>query len=181
MKNLDKLTYEEAETEAQKIFNALKKKIGKVPNLYATVANSPVALAAVLSYAEKLNSGEFNPKEVEAIALAVSQENECHYCLSAHTAIGNMLGYTVEETIGLRNGNIEDTKLQALVKLTQKIVETKGWPQQQLVDDFFVAGYSKAALVELIGFVSLNIFNNYLNHIAETEVDFPSYPELEKV
>ena len=181
MKKLNTLTYEEAKPETQKIFDALKKKVGKVPNLYATIANSPVALEAILNYGEKLKSGEFTPKEVEAIALSVSQENECHYCLSAHTAVGQIVGFTIEETIGLRSGNVEDSKLQALVRLAKDIASSKGWPQQQLIDDFLAAGYSKAALVELIGFVSLNVFNNYLNHIAETEVDFPAYPELEKV
>ena len=92
-----------------------------------------------------------------------------------------MVGFTIEETIGLRNGNVEDSKLQALVRLAKDIASSKGRPQQQLIDDFLAVGYSKAALVELIGFVSLNVFNNYLNHIAETEVDFPAYPELEKV
>lgn len=181
MKKLNTLTYDDAPKEAQKIYDGLKKKLGMVPNLYATAANSPAALGAILQYGEALKKGEFNAQEVEAIALSVSQENSCQYCLAAHTAVGKMVGITDEETLNLRGGKSFDPKLNALVSLAKEIAETRGYPSDESVDQFFEVGYSKAALVELIGFVSLNIFNNYLNHIAETEVDFPQAPELSQV
>ncbi len=178
MAKLEALTPENASTEAKGIFDALKKKLGMVPNLYATIAHSPAALNAILGYGEALGKGTFSPKEVEAIALAVSQSNECNYCLAAHTAVGKMQGFKEEETLQLRKAEIEDAKLSALTKLAQNITETKGHPDQKLIDDFYAVGYDKGALVDLIGFVSLNVFNNYVNHIADTEIDFPTPPAL---
>ena len=35
------------------------------------------------------------------------------------------------------------------------------------------AGYGEGEIAEIIAAVALNIFSNYFNHIAETEVDFP--------
>ena len=39
---------------------------------------------------------------MQAINLAVSQANECNYCLAAHTALGKMAGFSEEETLDLR-------------------------------------------------------------------------------
>lgn len=173
MTKINALTYEQAAPQTQEIFDALKSKIGMVPNLYATIGHSPAALNAILGFGEALGGGELNAQEAEAIALAVGQENECGYCLSAHSAIGKMVGFSEEETLQLRQANIEDPKLNALTQLAQAIAATRGRPSQTLLDNFFNAGYSQGAFVELIGYVALNTFTNYFNHIAETDIDFP--------
>lgn len=178
MRNLEALTKEQASEESGKIFDAVKGKIGMVPNLYATIGNSSKALNAILTFGDNLGGGEFSNKEIEAVALAVSQKNSCDYCLAAHTALGKMNGLSEEETVDIRTGEIADNKLHALTTLAANITETRGFPEQQLIDNFFSAGYSKAALVEVIGLVALNTFNNYTNNIADTEVDFPKAPAL---
>lgn len=179
MKNLQPLSYENASKETQAIFDNLKEKIGSVPNIYATIGNSSKALSGLLSLNETLSQGEFNGKEVEAIALAVAETNACGYCLAAHTAIGKMQGLTEEETVEIRNGEISDTKLKALTDLAKDITDSKGHPDQALVEAFHEAGYNKSALAELIGFVAVNTITNYTNHMAQTDIDFPVAPELE--
>ena len=180
MKELNIITQEQASPEAQELFEVLKKKYGTVPNLYAVTANSPVALKAVLDYGDTLATGEFTAKEQESIALVVAQVNGCKYCLAAHTVVGKMLGFSEEETLSIRSGSSDDSKLGALVALAGEIVSSRGWPAQELVDNFFAAGYNKAALVELIGLVSLNVFKNYLNHIADAPLDFPEARQLKQ-
>lgn len=178
MKNLEILSREQVQPQTQEVFDNLKKAVGMVPNLYATAANSHIGLTALLGLDSTLKKGSFSGKEVEAIALAVGQSNQCNYCLSAHTAIAKMNGFSESETILLRTTNIQDGKLKALTNLAQEITETKGKPSQANIDSFYEAGYGKDALVELIGLVSLNTFTNYLNHIADTKIDFPVAPEI---
>ncbi len=178
MKNLQMVDYNEAEPEVRDTYDHLKKKFGMIPNLYATIANSAAALKAILSLGDILRKGEFSRKEIEAIFLAVSEENSCEYCLAAHTAAGKMLGFSEEDTIALRDGTIDDPQLSALTKLAKEITVNKGYPSQELIDNFFAVGYSKAALVELIGFVALMVFANYLDHITETPIDYPQAKEL---
>jgi len=178
MNNLTVLKDGQASPEAQQILDDIKKKFGKVPNIFSAAAHSKTALKALLTYKEILSQGEFSSKEIEAIDLAISEENECDYCLAAHTAIAKMQGFTEEETLQLRAASISDKKLKALTLLSRNIVSTKGRPDQELIADFFEVGYSKGALVELIAAVSKNIFTNYFNHIADTEIDFPKAKEL---
>ncbi len=178
MKTLEALNRDQVSDNNQQIFDTLKQKVGMVPNLYATAANSNVALGAILGFSETLGGGTFKGKEIEAIALAVGQVNDCEYCLAAHTAIGKMNGFTEAQTLDLRTGEIADEKLRALTQLAIALTENKGRADQRFIDAFFAAGYNQAALVELIGFVAVNTFNNFLNNTAGTTVDFPAAPEL---
>lgn len=178
MKNLEVLTREQVAPETQGIFDALKQKVGMVPNLYATTANSHHGLQALLELGETLKKGNLTGKEVEAVALAVGETNQCGYCLSAHTAIGKMIGFTEEQTLDIRSGQVADVKIKALTELAREITAERGHPKTETVQAFFSAGYSKGALVDVIGLVALNTFTNYINHIADTAIDFPVAPEL---
>lgn len=180
MKYLENLSQEQVGPEVQEIFQSLKKKIGMVPNLYRVEANSPVAFKAFLELGSALDSGFFSPKEVQAINLAVSQANECNYCLAAHTALGKMVGFSEEETLDLRTGAIEDRQLKALTTLAREVTLHKGHPNEKYLENFFNVGYGKQALVELIGLVAFKTFSNYLNHIADTPIDFPPAKALQE-
>ena len=181
MRNLEALSREQVAPETQQIFDGLKGKLGMIPNLYATAANSHYGLTALLGLGETLKKGHLTNKEAEAVALAVGQTNRCQYCLSAHTTLGKMFGFSEEETLDIRRGSISDPKLRALTSLATEITKTRGFPSEQSLSDFFEAGYSKGALVDVIGLVSLNTFTNYLNHISDTEVDFPEARPLTEV
>jgi uncharacterized peroxidase-related enzyme len=173
MKILKPLSLEEANTNSQAILTAVKSKIGMVPNLYASMGVSDKLLGGFLAFTETLKSGEFSAKEYEAIALATSQANGCAYCISAHTAIGKMNGFTEEETLKLRNNSIADVKLNALVSLASELVEFRGHPSENTLVNFFEVGYSKAAFAELIGVVSLTTITNNVFHNGGFEIDFP--------
>ena len=181
MKTLKPLTIEEANENSQAIFNAVKSKIGMVPNLYATMGVSDKLLGGFLAFTETLKSGEFTGKEYEAIALATSQANSCAYCLSAHTAIGKMNGLTEQNTLDLRDNSIADTKLNALVKLASEIVNQKGHPTDTTVDNFFVVGYNKAAFAEVIAIVALTTITKNVYHNGGFEIDFPKAQNIEQL
>lgn len=181
MKILKPLTLEEANENSQAIFNAIKSKIGMLPNLYATMGVSDKLLGGFLAFTETLKSGEFTNKEYEAIALATSQANECAYCISAHTALGKMNGFTEEETLLLRSNQILDPKLNALVTLVSEVVNIKGHPSQNALDNFFSAGYTKTAFAELLGAVALTTITNNIYHNGGFEIDFPKAQNIEQL
>ena len=112
-------TREEVSSNNQAIFDQLNKALGFVPNLYATYAHSNTALENYLNFSNAKTS--LSAKEKEVVNLAVSQVNECIYCLSAHTAIGKMNGFTDEQILELRAGySSVNNKLDALAKLAKK-------------------------------------------------------------
>jgi len=181
MSTLKPLSREQASPSVQPIFDVLKSKVGMVPNLYATIANSANTLPAYLAFDEALGKGVFSAKERQAIFLVVSQVNGCHYCQSAHTAIGKMNGFTEEETIQLRTATVADKKLNALTTLAAEITRNHGKPSAQAVANFHSAGYGADALVELVAHIGYKSVANYLHNIADFPIDFPLAKELETV
>lgn len=164
--------------EAQIIFDQIQRRVGKVPNLYATIGYSAHALKGMLGLEENLNKGIFSPKEREAIYLVVSEVNNCAYCLAAHTMLAINKGFTEEETLAIRGGLAKDTKLEAVIQLAKSIAEKKGDADKTLIANFFEAGYNETALIELVGLVSLRAFTNYVYSLTNIPIDFPEAKPL---
>ena len=114
-----------------------------------------------------------SPKLREQIALTVSELNGCHYCLSAHTALGKMVGLGDEEIADSRRGVSPDRKTEAVLQFARKVVTERGWVSDDDVASVRATGTTDAELAEIVGAVALNIFSNYFNHVAGTDVDFP--------
>jgi len=66
---------------------------------------------------------------------------------------------------------LADTRLQALRRFTEVLVERRGWAPEAEVEAFREAGYSSRQLIEVVAFVSHKTLSNYLNHLAETPLD----------
>ena len=171
---------EEVSTSNQAIFDNLKKAVGFVPNLYATYAHSENALANYLALSNAKTS--LSAKEKEVVNLAVSQVNDCSYCLAAHTAIGKMNGFTDNQILELRLGKASfDTKLNALARLAKNITENRGATDEAVIADFFSAGWSKENLVDTIVLVGDKTISNYLHKTTDVPVDFPAAQTLETI
>ncbi|SIQ66616.1 carboxymuconolactone decarboxylase family protein [Maribacter ulvicola] len=165
-------TREEVSENNQVIFDNLKKALGFVPNLYATYANSDTALENYLNFANAKTS--LSAKEKEVVNLAVSQVNNCIYCLSAHTAIGKMNGFSDEQILELRAGKASfDPKLDALAQLAKNITVNRGRTDQNVLENYFSVGYTKANLIDTIALVGDKTISNYVHSTTQVPVDFP--------
>lgn len=164
-------TREEVNSVNQEIFDSLKKSLGFVPNLFATIGHSNNGLSRYLAYQNAKTS--LNNKEKEAVNLIVSQVNGCVYCQSAHTVLGKMNGFSDEQIIDMRKGGSENEKLNALVKLAADITENRGRVDAASTAAFFEQGYTNENLVDLILLISDKTAMNYLHNLTKIPVDFP--------
>jgi AhpD family alkylhydroperoxidase len=165
-------------TEAnQAIFDTLKKKLGKVPNLFATMAYSKNALSSYLALSGAPSS--LTAKEKEVVNLAVSQANGCEYCLAAHTAIGKLNGFTDEQILEIRSGAVSfDARYNALAALAKSFVENFGKASEDAVNNFFEVGFTNENLVDTIILIGDKTITNYLYAVTNIPVDFPAAPAL---
>ncbi|MFD0799149.1 carboxymuconolactone decarboxylase family protein [Maribacter chungangensis] len=173
-------TREEVTVANQAIFDNLNNALGFVPNLYATYAHSQNALGNYLALSGAKTS--LNAKQKEVVNLAVSQVNECLYCLAAHTAIGKMNGFNDAQILELRAGQASfDHKLDALAKLAKNMTENRGATDAAVVTDFLNAGWTKEHLIDTIVLVGDKTISNYLHKTTNVPVDFPAALPLETV
>lgn len=173
-------TKEEVNPTNQAIFDNLHKALGFVPNLYATYAHSETALENYLNLSNAKTS--LNNKEKEVVNLAVSEVNACQYCLAAHTAIAKLNGFNEDQILELRAGYASfDKKFDALARLAKNITENRGRADQDVVDNFLTAGYTKGNLIDTIVSVGDKTISNYLHNTTQVPVDFPTAQPLESV
>jgi uncharacterized peroxidase-related enzyme len=150
-----------------------KKMFGGTPNMFITAGHSPAALTALNGFFGALAGGRIRAPIAERIAIAVAQANGCEYCLSAHTAVGKMHAVPVAELAAARRGKSADASTQAILDLALAIVAARGRIRDADLAAARAAGLNDGDIVEVVAHVALNVFTNYLNIVAGTEVDFP--------
>ncbi len=160
--------------KSKELFNAVQSKLGFIPNLIKVFGNSPATLQTYLSLGELTASGNFSNKFREQLALAIAEENTCNYCLSAHTTIGKMNGLSETQIEESRQGISVDAKDQAGLQFAQAVTQNRGQVSTDAINAVKEAGYNDGDILEIVLNVVSNTLTNYVNHIAETVVDFPS-------
>ena len=155
------------------MLDAIFKKLGVVPNLFRVFALSPATLEGLLGLSGAL-SKTLDVKTRERIAIAVANVNGCDYCLSAHTYIGlNLAKITPEDAEQSRKGSSTDPKAAAAVRFAVKVAQNRGKVTDADVAAVKLAGYSEAQIVDIVGVVAENVLTNFLNNVAQTDIDFP--------
>ena len=154
-------------------FDAIERQLGVVPNMMRTMAQSPRVLEGYLGLSGALSRGLLPPKLQEQIALAVAEANSCDYCLSAHSALGRRAGLSDDQLAASRQGRAADAKGKAALQFALAVLGRRGGVSDEELARVRAAGFSDAEIAELIAHVALNVFTNYFNRAADTEIDFP--------
>ncbi len=167
-----------AEGKTKDLLDGVKSKIGMVPNIYRAVGNSPAALEGLLGLSGALGGGSLDPKLREQLALSVGEANGCNYCVAAHTAIGKGAGLSDDAVEAARRGGADDERNDAALAFARKIQETRGFVEDDDLQNLRDLGFTNGDITEIVGHVALNTFTNFFNHVADTEIDFPRAPAL---
>lgn len=167
-------TVADAPAASQPLLDAVHKQLGVVPNMFRMVAVSPAALEGHLGMMGALGKGKLAPATRGRIALAVAQVNGCDYCLSAHTYLGKTMQKLDDaEMSANRHGASNDPKADAAVHFATKVARERGDISDQDLAAVRAAGYDDAQIIEIVQHVALNVWTNYINKIAATDIDFP--------
>ncbi len=172
-------TVDSAPEGSRDALKALEAKFGKVLNIHGAMAHSPAVLSTYAAVQRALqDTGTFDARTREAIALAVANVDDCSYCQAAHTARGKAAGLSQQEMIDIRRGQVAEPKLGALVTLVREQAGTVGHVQDSTWQAALDAGWTDVELTETSAHVALNLFTNYFNHLVQTDPDLPAAPSL---
>ena len=165
----------DAAPEASKpLLAAVKQQLGVVPNLMKLVGHSPAALEGYLSLNGALAKGKLDVQLRERIALAVAEYNGCDYCLSAHDYLGrNVAKLSDGEIDAARDGRSQDARANAALRFARRVVESRGRVSDIDLAAVRAAGFDEAGVIEIVVSVALNVLTNYVNNVAQTDIDFP--------
>lgn len=149
-------------------------KMGMLPNMYRAMANLPALLDSYNhAYGLVRADSGFTPVEQEVVFLAISRFNGCHYCVAAHSFVGDMMTKVPAEVTGaIRDGRpIPDAKLEALRQFAHVMTESRGKPTPEQAQAFLDAGYEDEHILAIILAISAKVISNYTNHIFHTGLD----------
>ncbi len=169
-------TNDNTEQKVTTIFAEIEGAFGMVPNLFKAYAHHPPLLHANWNKVKAvMMEGSLSRKLKETIAVHVSKDNSCSYCVAAHTGALHAIGVTDEElkTIldDLENADFTP-KEKALIGFARKANSNP----LRIPDDEFAAlqknGASEAEIVEALGVMELfTAFNKFLDSL-EVDIDF---------
>ncbi|TPK45359.1 carboxymuconolactone decarboxylase family protein [Mesorhizobium sp. B2-5-4] len=129
----------------------------------SSIANAPAAALPMLQAVEK--------------QLGVVR-NLFRMVANRPAALEGYLGKTLArldaaEMIANRHGCSTDPKAAAAVRFAARVAQSRGDVGQEDLAAVRLAGYENGEIIESVQHVALNVWTNYINEVAQTEIDFP--------
>ena len=180
MPRIRPIDLQKASGKSRQLLDEVQAEWGMSPNIVRTLAHAPVVLEGYLGFSNALSEGVLSAELREQIAVSVAEANHCDYCLAAHSALARTVGLSEEAIMDARCGASPDRKVEAVLGFARQIVAKRGRLDDGDLARLRDAGYRDEEIVEIIANVAINIFTNYFNHVAATEVDFPSAAQVSK-
>jgi uncharacterized peroxidase-related enzyme len=165
-------TVQSAPAASAPALEGIENGLGFVPNLFATMAESPVTLNGYLALDGVLGKGTFSPAERQLVLTTISSENGCAYCTAAHSTFATSLRAAPDALAAARDeGTAEDPRLHALVTFTRAVVRRRGHVGDDALTDFLVAGFTPAQALEVAANVGLKTISNFIDGFAHVPLD----------
>ncbi|MGM8897286.1 MULTISPECIES: carboxymuconolactone decarboxylase family protein [unclassified Psychrobacter] len=147
---------------------------GMIPNLHAVMAEAPGLLEGYQRLHQLFLDSSFDDEETTVVWQTINVEHDCHYCVPAHTGIAKSMKVDDAITEALRNETpLPTDKLEALRNFTLSVVRDRGNVNDDAVQAFLNAGFTKRQVLEVILAAAQKVMSNYTNHLANTPIDKP--------
>ena len=146
--------------------------MGFVTTLNGIMASSPELLAGYNTLSELFGKSSLPKDAKHVVWITASVENNCEYCVAAHSTLALRAGLPTETVEALRAGKpLTDSNLEAARRLTQSMLAQRGWVDDAEIDAFLAAGYTERNVLDIVLGVGMKTLSNYTNHIAHTPLD----------
>ena len=173
LNRIPQLDPDRATGNTKRLFDDVEAKFGLVPNIFRVLGNAPAALESYLNFSAALAGGTLDAKVRGQIALTVAESNLCGYCMTAQVFMGSKIGLTQKEIADAIRARATDPQTDAILKLARAIVVLRGEVSDSDLQRARVACLTDGEILETVANVVLNIFMNYVDHVARTVLDFP--------
>lgn len=166
-------TKETAPEASVPVLDKTEKVYGFALNLFGVLAESPAALSAYVQVNGLLEEhAALSAQERQIVMLAVSELNNCEYCMAAHSVVAEMSKVPAETIEALRAGREPaDAKQAALFRFARALAEHRGWVPEDEQKAFLDAGYTTRHVLDVITILALKTLSNYTNHLARPPLD----------
>ncbi|MEP4195520.1 MAG: carboxymuconolactone decarboxylase family protein [Aliishimia sp.] len=172
MATFTKHTIESAPEASKPYLETSFKNNGRIPGLHGIMADAPGLLAVYNFSHQQFMASSLTVEEKTVVWQTINVEQDCHYCVPAHTGIAKMMKVDDAITEALRNETpLPTAKLEALRDFTLLVIRNRGFVDDADTQAFLAAGFTTTNILEVILGAAQKLMSNYTNHFAKTPVD----------
>ena len=179
MQRLNSVNPKTAQGRTKELLESVDQAFGMVPNTAKVMANSPAVLESFLSFSQGMGSATIGEKLHNQLKLSTSETNSCDYCTSILSAVAPSAGLSADDILAGRTGNSDDRRTKAALAFANDVLESRGKVSDLQLADVREAGFNDGEIVEIVTSVVLGCFTNFLNNVADTELDIPQAEPVE--
>ncbi len=172
MTDFVKHTIESAPEASKPLLETSLKNNGRIPGLHAVMADAPGLLATYNFAHQQFMATSLTDEEKTVVWQTVNVDQNCHYCVPAHTGIAKMMKIDDAISDALRNETpLPTAKLEALRDFTLLVIRDRGFVAEADTQAFLAAGFTPSNILEVILGAAQKLMSNYTNHFAQTPID----------
>ncbi len=165
-------TKESAPEASRPQLEKVEQGFGMIPNLMGVLAESPETLEAYRELNRLFSGSSLKVEERHVLWLTANVENECHYCVPAHTMLALKDGVSEEIIYAIRERReIADPRLEAMRRFVTAMVTKRGRASGEDIRMFMEAGFDQRNILDVVLGISHKVISNYVNALADTPVD----------
>jgi alkylhydroperoxidase family enzyme len=179
MQRLNSVDPTTADGRTKQLFADVEQAFGMVPNTVQVMANSSAVLESFLAFSQAMAGTSIGEKLHNQVKLTTSESNACDYCTSILSAVGPSAGLSADDILAGRTASADDVRTDAALKFAQAVLENRGKVDNEQLDAVREAGFGDAEIVEIVTSIVLGCFTNFLNNVADTELDIPRAEPVE--
>lgn len=167
-------TIESAPEKSRSALEGLKKNLGLVPNLAATMATSPVLVNGFVGAFGNFHGGSFSGAEKQVLLLTNAVTNTCPWAVAFHSTAALREGVAAADVEAIRERRAPGApRAAALSAFTRALIEKRGHVEARDVEAFTGAGYAADQVLEVIAGLAVSVMANYAGNITNPPLEAP--------
>ena len=165
-------TIASAPEKSKAALEQLQQAFGFIPNLVASISNSPKLVTALVGVFQQVHSNSLTEQEIQIVLLTDAVANSSAYAVALHTALALQQGVSSEETGAIRaRRGPANQRFAALSTLAKTLIEKRGHLSEPELEAFIAAGFTKEQILEVIAIVAASTITNYAGTIANPPLE----------
>jgi AhpD family alkylhydroperoxidase len=171
-------TLDSAPEKSRPALEGLKQRFGLVPNLAATMAESPTLVNGFVQALMNFSGGTFTGGQRQVLLLTNAVANRCAWAVAFHSTAALGEGVSPEVVDAIRKQQPpRDKQLAALSSLTRALIEKRGHLSDAELAAFTDAGFTKDQVFEAVAGLACSVMANYAGNVAPPPLEAPFQPQ----
>ena len=165
-------TLDTAPEASRKSLQDVQDRFGMIPNLAGAMATSSMLIGSFVGIFDKVHGGSFAEPEIQTVLLTDAVTNACAWAVALHSALALKAGLDPADVTAMRDGRSPaDTKLGALSTLARTLIERRGMLDNESIEHFTAAGFSREHVLEVITIVAASTITNYTGNVTNPPLE----------